>query len=128
MKHKILKIHPDDNAIVALADLAQGETVHLDGQEYYLLEKIAAKHKFAAKDFKIDDPIKMYGVLVGKAQQFILKGGLLTTNNVKHATNSYELRGSKMAGKHPIFQNGSTALSMVFIGRMVASARLIIGW
>ena len=101
MKHKILKIHPDDNAIVALADLAQGETVHLDGEEYYLLEKIAAKHKFAAQDFRVDDPIKMYGVLVGKAQQFILKGGLLTTNNVKHATNSYELRGGKNGWQAP---------------------------
>jgi altronate hydrolase len=31
----------------------------------------------------------MYGVLVGKAQQPIAKGGLISTTNVKHATNDF---------------------------------------
>ena len=31
----------------------------------------------------------MYGVLVGKAQSFIPKGGLISTNNVKHAANNF---------------------------------------
>lgn len=92
MKYKVLKVHPNDNVIVALTDLKQGETVQLDGQDYYLLDNVAAKHKFAGQDFNEGDPIIMYGVLVGKAQNFILKGGLLTTSNIKHATNSYELR------------------------------------
>ena len=101
MKHKVLKVHPDDNVIVALTDLAQGETVQLDGQDYYVLENVAAKHKFAAKDFNEGDPIIMYGVLVGKAQNFILKGGVLTTSNIKHATNSYELRERKTTWNKP---------------------------
>ena len=29
MKHNVLKVHPSDNVIVALQDLAKGETIHI---------------------------------------------------------------------------------------------------
>jgi altronate hydrolase len=34
----------------------------------------------------------MYGVLVGKATKFIPKGGLISTQNIKHASNSFALK------------------------------------
>jgi altronate hydrolase len=89
---KVLKIHPNDNVIVALTDLSKGETIELDGQEYTLTEDIAAKHKFAMYDFAVGAEIKMYDVLVGKAKSPILKGGSINTFNVQHAVNSFELR------------------------------------
>ena len=92
MKNKVLKIHPNDNVIVALTDLKKGETVELDGQSYTLTEDIAAKHKFAMYDFEVGSEIKMYDVLVGKAQSPIVKGGSINIFNVKHAVNSFELR------------------------------------
>ncbi|MES2520223.1 MAG: altronate dehydratase family protein [Bacteroidota bacterium] len=92
MKNKVLKIHPNDNVIVALTDLQKGETVTLDGQSYTLTEDIAAKHKFAMYDFEVGSEIKMYDVLVGKANQPILRGGSINIFNVKHAVNSFELR------------------------------------
>ncbi|MBK7870306.1 MAG: altronate dehydratase [Saprospiraceae bacterium] len=91
----ILKIHPADNVIVALTNLKKGETVRLDGEEYYLLEDIPAKHKFVTEDLNAGDPVTMYGVLVGKAQNFILKGGLISTSNVKHAANQYEVKAER---------------------------------
>ena len=94
MKNKVLKIHPNDNVIVALTDLSKGETFELDGQEYTLQEDIAAKHKFAMVDFEVGSEIKMYGVLVGKAQSPILKGGSINIFNVKHAVNSFEIRNN----------------------------------
>ena len=92
MKNKVLKIHPNDNVIVALTDLFKGETVTLDGQSYILTEDIAAKHKFAMYDFEVGSEIKMYDVLVGKANQSILRGGSINIFNVKHAVSSFELR------------------------------------
>ena len=92
MKNKVLKIHPNDNVIVALTDLFKGEIITLDDQSYTLTENIAAKHKFAMFDFEVGSEIKMYDVLVGKANQFILKGGSINIFNVKHAVNSFELR------------------------------------
>ena len=54
-------------------------------------ENIKAKHKFATVDLAAGDPITMYGVLVGKAQEPIAKGGLISTTNVKHATNDFTI-------------------------------------
>lgn len=92
MVTRILKIHPNDNVLVALQDLAKGETIIHDGHEYTLQDDIQAKHKFFMQDMDAGDHIIMYGVLVGKAQHFILKGGLMDTENTKHASDPYEFR------------------------------------
>lgn len=93
MKQKILQIHPLDNAIVALDDLRAGETVRLNGHTWTLTADIPAKHKFAATDMKAGDEVRMYGVLVGKAQESVPAGGLLSTKNLKHATRGFGVYG-----------------------------------
>jgi len=92
MVTRILKIHPNDNVLVALQNLTKGETVIHDGHEYVLQDDIQAKHKFFMQDMNAGDHIIMYGVLVGKAQHFILKGGLMDTENTKHASDPYEFK------------------------------------
>jgi len=89
---RILKIHPNDNVLVALQDLNKGETIIHDGHTYTLQDDIHAKHKFFMQDMNIGDPIMMYGVLVGKAQHFIPQGGLMDTENTKHASDPFEFR------------------------------------
>lgn len=93
MRQKILQIHPLDNAIVALDDLSAGETVRLNGHSWTLGAAIPAKHKFAAAHLNAGDEVRMYGVLVGKAQEPVPAGGLLTTGNLKHATHGFEVSG-----------------------------------
>jgi altronate hydrolase len=90
MQKKVLKVNPKDNVIVALQDLPAGESVHLDGADYTILKDIKAKHKFAAVDFADGDHIIMYGVIVGKANQSIKKGEVITTENVKHQSAKVE--------------------------------------
>ena len=92
MKYKVLKVHPGDNVLVALTDLAQGETVHYEGEDYTLQEAVRAKHKFVTTDLAAGDDIIMYGVLVGKAQQPIAKGAWINTTNVKHAAGDFVTR------------------------------------
>ncbi len=92
-KHKTyVQIDPKDNIIVAITDLQSGLPVHVAGKSFRLAEDIRSKHKFALDDFVIGDEIYMYGVLVGKATKTILKGGAITTENLKHASSSYENR------------------------------------
>ena len=90
-EHNILKVHPADNVLVALTPLAKDAKVRYDGQEYTIQEIIKAKHKFATVDLAAGDSIIMYGVLVGKAQEPIKKGGLISTANVKHAANDFNV-------------------------------------
>ena len=91
-KQPVLKVHPADNVIVALKDLKMGDTIHFEGADYLLQADIPAKHKFFAQDMNAGDSVTMYGVLVGKAQSFIPKGGLMATENIKHAAEPYFYR------------------------------------
>ena len=93
MKQKVLKVHPSDNVIVALQDLARGETIQYNGNACTLQQDIPAKHKYFENDMATGDEVTMYGVLVGKAQEPIAKGSLMTTSNVKHAADPYDYRG-----------------------------------
>src|SRR5438046_2959248 len=94
MKQVVLKVHPSDNVLVALKDLAKGETIAFESREYILQDDIPSKHKFFLQDMNQGDEVIMYGVLVGKAQNFIPCGGLMSTANVQHATQPYDYRGS----------------------------------
>lgn len=91
MKRNTLKVHPNDNVIVALQDLKKGDHVHLHGHDYTLLEDIPAKHKFVSEPLKKDDSVIMYGVLVGKAKQDLPVGVRISTENLRHASGDYSL-------------------------------------
>jgi altronate hydrolase len=90
MKQKVLKIHPQDNVLVALTDLRTGDTVDYQGSTYLLLDNINAKHKFYINDMNIGDEVLMYGTLVGKVQYPLKAGSLMTTDNLKHAAAPYQ--------------------------------------
>ena len=89
---KILKIHPNDNILVALTDLKKGDHISFENQDYMLQNDIAAKHKFAMSNFVEGASIFMYGVLVGKAKKEILRGGLISTSNIIHDTEAYSVQ------------------------------------
>jgi altronate hydrolase len=101
MKRNILKVHPKDNVVVALQDLAKGQQVSLDGVDYTVVEDIPAKHKFFENDMKTGDEVIMYGVLVGKAQHDIAKGSRMSTENIKHAAEPYSYRESHYEWQAP---------------------------
>jgi altronate hydrolase len=92
MQTKFLKIHPDDNVLVALTNLTKGTVIEINGETITLQQDVAAKHKLFIHDMQSGDAIFMYGVLVGKAQNAIPQGGLMTTSNTKHASGHYEYR------------------------------------
>lgn len=85
----ILRIHPNDNLLVALRDLAAHETVSLNGQSWTLLEPVAAKHKFTDADLAPGEPVRLFGVTVGKASQHIRAGSLIHTHNIAHAAEPF---------------------------------------
>ncbi len=98
---KVLKVHPDDNLIVALQDLVAGEQVSLDGERYTVIYPTSAKHKFSTQALNTGDIVTMYGVVVGKASQPIQKGEIITTFNVKHAATPPVVRASDYQWKAP---------------------------
>jgi len=91
-KRLVAKMHPKDNALVALTDLAKGETIRYEDETFVLQDTIKAKHKFYTTDLKPGHEVIMYGVLVGKAQNDVVRGSLMTTENLKHAAEPYAYR------------------------------------
>ena len=97
----VLKVHPADNVLLALTNLLKDEKVVFEGQEYTMGETVKAKHKFAITDLAAGDSVIMYGVLVGKAQQPIKRGGLISTSNVKHASSDFTVGERKTQWHQP---------------------------
>lgn len=97
----VVKMHPKDNVLVALTDLAKGVNVIFEKETYIIQETIKAKHKFYTRDLKQGAEIVMYGFLVGKVQYDVVKGGLMTTDNLKHAAEPYHYRKVNFNWKGP---------------------------
>ena len=85
----VLQIDVKDNVMVALQNLKKGSVINKANKEIVLQNDIKAKHKFFTKNMHPGDEVIMYGVLVGKAQEFVPVGGLMTKENIKHAANDF---------------------------------------
>src|SRR4029077_9545276 len=77
-QRRVLRLHPRDNALVALTDLRRGESVSFGGSEYVLLSDVPAKHKFVTVDLPAGGDVVMYGVLVGRTGEPLQRGGVLS--------------------------------------------------
>ncbi|HMG09141.1 MAG TPA: UxaA family hydrolase, partial [Mucilaginibacter sp.] len=100
-KETFLRIHQHDNVLVALQNLEQGTMISFEGNTFALADRIAAKHKFAINELPAGHEIYMYGVLVGKATSTIPQGGLLSTQNVHHASDGFHLGERKLQWHQP---------------------------
>lgn len=91
MTRRALRIHPDDNVLVALTPLRPGDTLDDDGTPLPVRSAVPAKHKIARTSLATGDAIVMYGVLVGRATQPIGRGEVLSTANVRHDAAAVDL-------------------------------------
>lgn len=96
----IIKIHENDNVIVALSRITAGETVTVSGMEIKAAEEVPAGHKMAIGDIKEGEAVIKYGCRIGFAKEDIKKGQWIHTHNVKTALGdllsySYEPVGAK---------------------------------
>ena len=121
MKKIVLKVHPKDNVIVALRDLEQGEKIEFEGSQYVMQERVQAKHKFYTEDLAKGGEVIMYGVLVGKVQYDVKKGGLMTTENLHHAADPYAYRKAEYKWTAP---DVSTYAGRTFNGYHRADGRV----
>lgn len=101
MKSSILKIHPSDTILVALANLPAGEILDYNGNKYTLKENIPAKHKFYMQDMPAGSEVIMYGVLVGKTEKDVFAGNRVTPENLAHASSDFEFRETQYCWTPP---------------------------
>ena len=100
-KVSYLQIHPNDNVLVALKNLSKGALIQFQEQTIELKEAVQGKHKFNISDLQIGDQIYMYGVLVGRATEFIPSGSALSTKNTHHAASTFNMGERKLDWQKP---------------------------
>lgn len=101
MNNTSLLLDPTDNVGVALSDLEPGQKVALNGVELEIQEFVAAKHKFAIRDFQPGEDILMYGTIVGEATQAIPLGHAITLQNIHHKTRHYDVKPGNFTWSAP---------------------------
>ena len=78
---KWIRIHPDDNVVVALEDIKQGET--LEGLGVCAAEDVARGHKLALREIREGEPVVKYGNPIGLAKSDIAPGAWVHVHNVR---------------------------------------------
>jgi altronate hydrolase len=96
-----VRLHPEDNVAVALADLPAGARISLPGQAVVTASAVPAKHKLALEPIPVGGIVKMYGVKVGKATQPIQLGEVLTTGNLHHEAAPFHEKTENFAWNPP---------------------------
>ena len=96
-----LKIHPDDNVLVALKDLRAGTVITYGDQDIVMQQDVPSKHKFFLCHLNSGKEVIMYGTLVGKVQCNVVRGELMTTENTKHAAGAYSYTGFNYKWQQP---------------------------
>ena len=99
-----LQIHPKDNVLVALRDLPESSEIEYAGKTIVLKQTVKAKHKFTIAPMSQDSEVFMYGVLVGKLNQDLDAGVLISTENLRHAAEDFKLGERKLAWTKPDVQ------------------------
>lgn len=94
-----IKIHALDNVAVALADLAEGTEVTVDGQAVTLRQAVSRGHKFALRDIAKGENVIKYGLPIGHTLVDVAAGEHIHAHNTR--TNLSDL---DTYSYHPDFQ------------------------
>lgn len=80
-----LRIHENDNVIVAIQEIAAGTSVSIGDVQVTAKETIPAGHKMAIYDILQGGDIIKYGFRIGNAKEDIAAGAWIHTHNIKTA-------------------------------------------
>ena len=112
-----IKIHPQDDLIVALYDLKKGERINVGNQTLVISEDIPAKNQFASRDLKPGEKVRMHGIVVGVIGKAVAKGALLTVNNLKHSTGGYTKKQKSISWNPPNVDSWFNATFSGYLGK-----------
>ena len=78
-----IKIHRDDNVLIALTQLEEGSLLEVDGQEVLVTQSIENGHKMALEDIAVGENVVKYGSPIGHAKEAIRAGQWVHSHNLK---------------------------------------------
>lgn len=108
----IIKINENDNIVVALTDLTEGQVIPIGSSKITLKEDIKRGHKIAISDIKVDEDVIKYGFPIGHSIVNVSKGQWIHTHNIK--TNLDGIKEYNFNQK--LIENSFTNRNMTFKG------------
>ena len=78
-----LRLHADDNILVARAEVSAGASIPDSPQGFTTSERIELGHKVASKPISAGEPIRKYGQVIGFAIESIQPGEWVHVHNVE---------------------------------------------
>ena len=78
-----IKIHRDDNVLIALTRLEEGSELVADGQNVLVTQAIEKGHKMALADIPAGENVVKYGSPIGHAKEAIRAGQWVHSHNLK---------------------------------------------
>lgn len=78
----VLQVHEQDNVLIALKDLLEGQQVSYGDTNLTLQENIKAGHKIAMRDFAKGEAVVKYGYGIGSTTQTVNKGAHIHSHNL----------------------------------------------
>jgi altronate dehydratase small subunit len=79
----VLLLAPEDNCLVACADLAAAQRVLFDGHALPLPQAVPMGYKIARHGLSTGDKVVRHGAVIGSATQPIAVGELIHTHNLR---------------------------------------------
>lgn len=80
---RVLHINENDNVVVALKDLQQGQSITVHGKELQIKESVKRGHKLAIKEIPMNEDVIKYGYPIGHATSAVGIGEQVHTHNTK---------------------------------------------
>jgi altronate dehydratase small subunit len=82
-ENRLLQLAPQDNVLIALADLEPGDWIRWEDRSIQLTARIPLGHKVAAQAIPAGSKIIKYGVPIGTATESIAFGCHVHTHNLR---------------------------------------------
>src|SRR5262249_9646712 len=83
MAPRLLRLDPADNVAVALAPLAAGDAVEVEGLSVSVREAIPLGHKLALVAIRAGAKVQKFGFPIGSTTRDIAAGELVHVHNIK---------------------------------------------
>ena len=80
---RLLRLSPQDNVLVLIQSVSQGERLLLDGQELVMPAEIGLGHELALRTLAIGDQVIKYGAPIGSITHAVAIGEHVHNHNLK---------------------------------------------
>ena len=82
LRKAILRLHPQDDVVIAIRPLAAQSEIHDGERPIRLLQSIAPGHKIATRAIAAAEPVRRYNQIIGFAREAIAAGAHVHTHNL----------------------------------------------